>query len=286
MRKALPTVTALLTATTVLVGVSAQGGSAQALNSSLGYAEVCVGSDARTGTTVVVDFQQLDGNGGTPAPTITRCSPNPGGSPRTGLAALQGAGIQPIGVQRYGLAFICRIEGRPSATETLPITGNPSYKEACVNTPPAAATWSSWWGNGTTSTWTYSTSGASNRTAVAGGFEGWSFSLNSSATGNPPPRVAPLNPALGSSQPSVSLTSDDADGVLTLGQSTTLRWSSANAGTLTAAATPKQGAGAWTGMKPASGSKVVKPRKKGTFTYVLNGAASGSPTASVVITVR
>ncbi len=276
-----------LAASTAFAGLTVQAGSASAVEAGLGYVGVCRGADARTGTTVVVDFQQLDGNGGSPAPTIVRCSPNPSGTPRTGLAAMQGAGIQPTGVPRYGLAFVCRIDGRPSATETLPITGNPGYKEACLNTPPAAASWSYWWGDGTTSSWSYGTSGASNRYAIAGGFEGWSFALNATATSNPVPRVSPLNPALGSSQPTVALTSDDSDGVLELGQSTTLRWSSSNTTRRTAAATPKQGAGPWSGMKPVAGSQSVKPTKKGSFTYTLTGRKGAvSVTSSVTLTVR
>lgn len=160
------------------------------------YAGVCTGADAKTGTTVVVDFQQLNGNGGVAAPTITRCSPNPTPSTsRTGVQVLQDAGLSPVGVQRWGLAFICRINGRPSATESIPITGDPTYKEACVNTPPAAAYWSYWYASGTGSTWTYSNTGASTHTAIEGGFEGWSFSLNATATTNPVPRVTPHNPA-------------------------------------------------------------------------------------------
>lgn len=159
------------------------------------YSGVCTGPDALTGTTVVIDFQQLNGNGGVAAPTITRCSRNTTGVTRTGLKALQDAGVSVTGTQRWGLAFVCRIAGRPSATETLPITGNPTYKEACVNTPPAAAYWSYWWANGTGTTWTYSSSGASGRNAVPGGFEGWSFSLNKTASTNPVPRVTPRNPA-------------------------------------------------------------------------------------------
>lgn len=287
MTRLLPLAAVALTASAALTGLAVQGGSAAALNDSLGYAGICAGADARTGTTVVVDFQRLDGNGGTSAPTLVRCSPNPSGTPRTGLAAMQGAGIEPTGVQRYGLAFVCRIEGRPSATETLPVGGSPGYQEACVSTPPAAAYWSYWWGDGKTSTWSSSTSGASNRNAVAGGFEGWSFALNATGTTSPVPRVTPLNPALGSTQPSVAVTSDDSDGVLGLGQSTTLRWSSSNTTRRTASATPKQGAGSWSGIRPVSGSQLVKPTKKGTYTYTLTGKKGAvSVTSSVTLTVR
>lgn len=167
-----------------------------ALDTTKGYNGICTGADALTGTTIVVDFQQLNGNGGLAAATVTRCSPNANpGTQRTGIKALQDAGIAPTGTTRWGLSFVCRIEGRPAATETLPTTGNPTYKEACVNTPPAAAYWGYWHANGSGTTWTYSTSGAAGRYVTPGGFEGWSFSLNATASTNPVPRVTPRNPA-------------------------------------------------------------------------------------------
>lgn len=201
MKRALATAFAV-TATTTALTLVAPGPAVGALDSapasaSTSYAGKCKGADAKTGTTVVVDFQQLNGNGGTPAKTKTRCSRNLApGTPRTGITALQDAGLTPVGTQRYGFAFVCRIAGRPSATETLPITGNPTYKEGCVNTPPAAAYWGYWYADGKGRTWTYSSQSASTHTAVPGGFEGWSFSLNATATTHPVPRVTPRNPAL------------------------------------------------------------------------------------------
>lgn len=188
--------TSALAAVLILGSNAIAPSGAAALDTTKGYSGICTGADALTGTTIVVDFQQLDGNGGTAAPTLIRCSPNPTpGTPRTGVKALQDAGISVAGTQRWGLSFVCRIEARPSATETLPITGNPTFKEACVNTPPAAAYWGYWHANGTGTTWTYSNSGAASRYVTPGGFEGWSFSLNATATTNPVPRVTPRNPA-------------------------------------------------------------------------------------------
>lgn len=158
--------------------------------SAAGYAGVCTGADASTGVTVVVDFQELA------APTITRCSPNASpGTARTGIKALQDAGIAVTGTTRWGLGFVCRLENRPTSTENIPRASNPTYHEACVNTPPADAYWSYWHADGTGTTWTYSNFGALNRNVIPGGFEGWSFSLNKTATTNPPPRVTPRNPA-------------------------------------------------------------------------------------------
>ncbi|PRY39030.1 ABC transporter substrate-binding protein [Umezawaea tangerina] len=125
------------------------------------------------GITVVVDFQELGGS------TIVRCA---SGDQATGLAALKNAGIGITGTQRWGEGFICRIEGKPAANS-----------EACVDTPPARAYWSYWYApNG--GAWTYSDKGVLNRKPAAGGFEGWSFSLDKTETTNPPPRVAPVRP--------------------------------------------------------------------------------------------
>lgn len=177
--------------------------------SAAGYAGICTGADALTGVTVVVDFQELDGNGGVAAPTITRCSPNASpGTQRTGIKALQDAGIAVAGTVQWGLGFVCRLENRPSSTEAIPRTTNPAYHEACVKTPPAEAYWSYWHANGAGTTWTYSSYGALNRNVIPGGFEGWSFSLNKTATTNPVPRVTPRNPAVNASNATVSLPVD------------------------------------------------------------------------------
>lgn len=138
-----------------------------------------------TGVTVVVDFQQLGGE------TLVRC--NPSANPGTGLDALKGAGIQVTGVQRWGEAFICRLEDRPSALETVPMSRDPGYHEACINTPPAQAYWS-YWTAGNDCGWQYSQWGVKNRDVVLGGFEGWSFSLDAGADANPRPRIAAVRP--------------------------------------------------------------------------------------------
>ncbi|WNV88033.1 flagellar hook-length control protein FliK [Umezawaea sp. Da 62-37] len=126
-----------------------------------------------TGVTVVVDYQELGGT------TEVRCAP---GAQATGLAALENAGFAVTGTQRWGKAFVCRINGLPT-----------SATEACVNTPPTNAYWSYWHApNG--GSWTYSQQGASGRQPPQGSFEGWSFSLNHGANDNPPPDVAPVRP--------------------------------------------------------------------------------------------
>ncbi|BCB89287.1 hypothetical protein [Phytohabitans suffuscus] len=263
----------LLTGTAVAVGTPAA-----AIDPTKGYAGICTGADALSGVTVVIDFQELDGNGGTPAPTITRCSPNASpGTARTGIKALQDAGIAVTGVVQWGLGFVCRLEGRPSATENIPRTGNPTYKEQCVVTPPAQAYWSYWHATGAGTTWTYSSYGALNRNVVPGGFEGWSFSLNKTATTNPPPGVTPTNPAVGPTNPTVSLSVNDLDRRINLGQTTSLTWTSTNATSITAhAVSPASGGGSWSGAKAVpGGTQNITPTAVGVYTYTIKATGTG-----------
>lgn len=139
-----------------------------------------------TGVTVVVDMTALGGD------VVVRCASGPGGSGYTGLDALEDAGFSVTGTQRWGKAFVCRIQGRPSASESLVIPGDDDYRERCANTPPQTAYWGYWYASNGGS-WKYSSSSASSRSTTAGGFEGWSFSLQSSGeTG--PPAFTPVRP--------------------------------------------------------------------------------------------
>jgi len=126
------------------------------------HAAACTGT---SGVTVVVDFAALGGG------VQVACAP---GDPATGLAALQGAGFTVTGTARWGLAFICRINGKPTAAT-----------EPCVNTPPATAYWS-YWHAPRGGSWSYSTSGATSYDPAPGSVEGWSF-----GAGAPPSIIAP-----------------------------------------------------------------------------------------------
>ncbi|MEA5363110.1 ABC transporter substrate-binding protein [Amycolatopsis sp., V23-08] len=169
-------------AAVVLLTAALTTGPAHAVDQGKGKPGFCADG---TGVTVVVDFQQLGGT------TIVRCDPQTGRG--TGLDALKNAGFQIAGVQRWGEAFICRVENRPSAVEEIPVKGNEHYKETCVDTPPAAGYWS-YWHSGNNCAWEYSQWGVKNRDFTTGGFEGWSFSLNATADANPVPRIAPVRP--------------------------------------------------------------------------------------------
>src|SRR5262245_58014659 len=76
------------------------------------------------GVTVIVDVGDLGG------PTLVRCAP---GAQETGVAALQNAGIEVTGSQKYGLAVACRLNGKPGPEA-----------ESCAGMPSATAYWSYW----------------------------------------------------------------------------------------------------------------------------------------------
>ena len=175
-------IAALVGAVTLLVGTAP---AAHAIDQSKGYPGFC--KDDK-GVTVVIDFQQLGGD------AIVRC--NPQTTAGTGLDAMKGAGFQIAGVQRWGEAFICRIENKPAAADKIPINGRENYKELCIDTPPAQAYWS-YWHAANNCAWDYSQWGVKNRQFIPGGFEGWSFSLNATADTNPVPRIAAVRPGTG-----------------------------------------------------------------------------------------
>lgn len=125
-------------------------------------AAACTGT---SGVTVVVDFTAFGGS------TEVECAL---GDPTTGIAALQDAGFTVTGTQRWGLAFVCRIDGLPTPAA-----------DPCYNTPPANAYWSYWHAEPGGS-WTYSSQGASSYDPAPGTVEGWAFG-SGDAPSIPPP---------------------------------------------------------------------------------------------------
>jgi hypothetical protein len=161
----------LLAATVLVLPVATAVAPARPAQAAAGLAGACPDAD---GVTVVVDFQELGGQ------TLVRCAPGP---QPTGLAALKNAGFSVTGTNRWGEAFICRINGKPG-----PDT------EPCIDTPPASAYWSYWHApNG--GSWTYSQLGVTSRRPPPGSFEGWSFALDATGIGPPVPGVAPRRAA-------------------------------------------------------------------------------------------
>ncbi|MFK3984420.1 hypothetical protein ACI2K4_29110 [Micromonospora sp. NPDC050397] len=125
-------------------------------------AAACTGT---SGVTVVVDFTAFGGG------IQVRCAL---GDPATGLAALQGAGFAVTGTARWGLAFVCRLDGLPTAAT-----------EPCLNTPPASAYWS-YWHAPAGGSWSYSTLGATSYNPAPGTVEGWAFGSGGAPGISPP----------------------------------------------------------------------------------------------------
>jgi len=110
---------------------------------------------AGTGVTVAVDFSAF-GKG-----TVVRCAP---GKPATGIAALQQAGFTVAGTANLGLAFVCRIQSLPSATQTL-----------CATTPPPTAYWAYFHALAGATTWSFSSLGATSYRPPQGSIDAWAF---------------------------------------------------------------------------------------------------------------
>ncbi len=107
------------------------------------------------GVTIVVDHGDLDGDGQRGG--VVQCEPTTGRA----LDVLQAAGVKLEGTASMGLAFVCRVEGRPAADEVIALPDGSTRTESCQRTPPANAYWSLWvatW-DSQADEWTYATSG-------------------------------------------------------------------------------------------------------------------------------
>lgn len=142
-----------------------------------------------TATTIVIDFQRLDGNDGRAAKTIVRClSERKTGPRRTGIDALRDAGLRIVGVGD-STDFVCRIQARPAVTEQLPTGDGDTHVERCKGTPPTTAYWSYWTAPRAGAPWTYQSAGGNARFITPGGIEGWSFALGVAANQLPRPQA-------------------------------------------------------------------------------------------------
>lgn len=103
-----------------------------------------------SGVTVVVDYGPAGG-------VSVGCAHTSG----SGLSALHAAGFSSQGTQKDGPSFVCRINGIPKS-------------DPCMSTPATDSSWHYYYASNGGS-WTFSGSGAGNRTVVQGGFEGWRF---------------------------------------------------------------------------------------------------------------
>jgi hypothetical protein len=100
-----------------------------------------------SGVSVVVDFHQLGGG------VQTYC--DAGGAGKYADVQFADAGHELTYVSNE--PFVCRVDGAPAS-------------DPCVHTPPTDAYWSLWWSDGTSGTWSYSSSGVASLKVPAGGY--------------------------------------------------------------------------------------------------------------------
>jgi hypothetical protein len=131
------------------------------------------------GVIVAVDFGHWGG-------AVQRgCDANP----TTGLAALQHAGFTVTGTTKYGLAFVCRINGYPTQAD-----------DSCVNTPPPTAYWSYWNAGPGQDGWSYNSQGAMSYHPPPGSVDAWAFGAGNQPSFRPA-AVRAVRPPASSSPP-------------------------------------------------------------------------------------
>ncbi|MDR1711586.1 MAG: hypothetical protein LBR58_07025 [Propionibacteriaceae bacterium] len=163
-----------MAAAIALLGVWLPTTQAEAAGGHSGY---CTTAD-KNAVTIVVDFQGLGGKAKIYCATGLK-------SGATGIDALRAAKVSIKGTATEGLAFLCRIAGRPKASEKIDMNGDPEYQEKCADTPPGDAYWSYWEADAGGS-WSYNPKGAQSHKVKIGGYEGWSFAINTGNQGKAP----------------------------------------------------------------------------------------------------
>jgi hypothetical protein len=153
-RRAIPLLAALAAVLATPLTASAATGPAAANSEA---AAAC--TSTTKGVTVVVDFTKLHGK------IETACDPS---NPKTGLAALTGAGFSYTFVPRYP-GFVCTIDKLP----------NP------CNGAPATAYWSYWHAT-RHGKWVYSDTGAGTYHPAPGSVQGWAFGSGQAPGISPP----------------------------------------------------------------------------------------------------
>lgn len=150
MRRLAGAATAVVLAVLGLTGPGAAGATAAPVS------EPCAG------VTLVVDLGDLpvgaDGSG-----SSVRCGTTTGRA----LDVLRSAGVALEGTAQLGLAFVCRVDGRPAADEAVTMPDGSTRTELCARTPPANAYWSLWT-VGDDGTWRYATTGVGDTELVDG----------------------------------------------------------------------------------------------------------------------
>jgi hypothetical protein len=232
------------------------------------------------------------------------CTPT-GGAPNDGWATTQLVGakrsyefqstVTTLGTYTYGV--VCS-SGALSASGSVTVSfeNNPPYatltadKTTVTNVESFTLTWKSnvdgcIGGGGVNppleggSSWGYSSQGSTVEYPPNAG----TYTLNMTCAPGNPVTSAPLVITVNDIPPTAALSALPTS--ITLGDSTTLTWSSTNAEGCTAGGNP--GGGAWAGVLPTSGSQNVKPVSTGSFTATVTcGRANGEHAdAQVTITV-
>ncbi|MGP7961095.1 hypothetical protein ACTVCO_09860 [Sanguibacter sp. A247] len=119
-------------------------------------------SDACPGVAIVVDLGDLpvtDPQRG----SFVHCEPTTGPA----LDVLRVANVELEGTVQMGLAFVCRVEGRPAADESIRLADGSTRTEPCRRTPPATSYWSLWQA-GDDGAWRYATAGIGDIDLAAG----------------------------------------------------------------------------------------------------------------------
>jgi hypothetical protein len=235
-----------------------------------GHSGLCTTADPDA-VSVVIDHGALGGG------VQTYCAT--GLSARsTGSDALRAVGLSTTGTVHDGPGFVCRIQGRPSAGETVPLPNDPSYTEQCVDTPPATAYWS-YWHAPSGGPWSYSQSGFMSHRVVLGGFEGWSFATGSSSGAANPPRVNPITEPAPEPPPPPPTEPEPAASNPPPG---TVATAPTGSGASSGATAP--GAGPATDgqtEQPAAGDPEPSPTDSGSANPTVSSSASADPTAGL-----
>ncbi len=123
------------------------------------------------GVQLLVDYADLG-----PAPVDECVSVSGSTSAADVLAA---AGLSTEGTADYGDAIVCRVSGKPAATDIIATTSG-DYSETCATMPSADAYWSLWVKRG--GAWDYAQVGFNELQLAPGEGLALSFNVNNTAT--------------------------------------------------------------------------------------------------------
>jgi hypothetical protein len=125
---------------------------ADLMNQRAGHAGKC---HHGKGVTVVVNFKAFKGK------IVIRCAP---GHPDNGIQALRQAGYAVKGTKETGLAFVCRINRKPSPR-----------RQKCIHVPPPNAYWAYYHAKRGAKKWSYSSTGPLSYHPPQGSIEAWAW---------------------------------------------------------------------------------------------------------------